>query len=81
MDTTTVLEIIKMIDNERKALENMFSNYQSGSIGPREMWHCQWIFKGDMVQYGALKALDQLQDHLLDFIEAQLENEENQTGE
>ena len=64
MNTTTVLEIIKMIDKQQEDITKMFDGTR-----PRELRDCSWIFKSDDVKYGAIKSLHDLACHLQSFIE------------
>lgn len=76
MDTQTVLQIIKMIENQEKDIRAMFEGTRK-----RELKDCSWIFKNDDVKYGAIKALSDLYYHLQDCIENKLNVVENQTVE
>lgn len=76
MDTTTVLEIIKMIENQQDDIRGMIKKTR-----PFQLTDSQWVFKDDMVLYGADTALRHLACHLQNYIEAQLNAAENQTGE
>ena len=62
LDTHTVLEIIKMIDTQKK-----------------ELYEDEVMFQEEY--YGAVNALNELQDHLQSYIEGQLNAEELRTGE
>ena len=62
MDTTTVLEIIEMIQTQKDTLMNDEVMFQEE-------------------YYGAMNALNELQGHLQDYIEAQVNAIENSTGE
>jgi len=68
MDTSTVLEIIKMIDNKidsiKQSVPDSFYSYPSGIA---LFHHC--------------KGLEDIKDHLQEYIEAQLSIAENSTGE
>ena len=55
LDTDTLLEIIKRIDDQRTDLTAMFEETR-----PRELRDCQWVFKNDYVKYGAETALRHL---------------------
>jgi len=68
MDTTTVLEIIKMIQTQKDFLINDYEDDAEGSARPTDEEH-----------YGAMYALNELQGHLQSFIESQLNAEENKT--
>jgi hypothetical protein len=70
MDTTTVLEIIAMIQTQKDFLLNDYQDDAEGHGRPTDEEH-----------YGAMHALNELQGHLESFIEAQLNAAENQTGE
>ena len=76
MDTQTVLNIIKMIENQQDDIRGMIKKTR-----PFQPWDSQWVFKDDMVLYGAETALHHLSCHLQDYIEAQLNAEELKTGE
>jgi hypothetical protein len=75
MDTTTVLEIIKMIENQEKDITALFE----GTREP-ELRDVSWVFKNDYVKYGAHTALSDLYYHLQSFIEAQVNQAENNLG-
>jgi hypothetical protein len=67
MDTTTVLQIIKMIDHRLDAEVNNIVNSQK---------------KSDKHYFiGKAEGYEELRDHLQSFIEGQLSAAENQTGE
>lgn len=74
MDTATVLEIIKMIENQEKDITALFE----GTREPK-LRDVSWVFKNDYVKYGAHKALSDLYYHLQSFIEAQVNAMENRT--
>ena len=67
MDTTTVLEIIKMIDYRIDATVNSIVNSQEKSD--------KYYFIGKAEGY------EELSNHLQSYIEGQLNAAENQTGE
>lgn len=69
MDTTTVLEIIKMIDTQKNFLINAYED-DDNQGRPTDEEH-----------YGAMYALNELQGHLQSFIESELNAAENQTVE
>jgi len=69
MDTTTVLEIIKMID---AGFDNLDDHLHDDL--EKDASRIEYI-KGGMHQLGALR------NHLQSFIEGQLNTVENQTGE
>jgi hypothetical protein len=69
MDTATVLEIIKKIDTQKAFLVNAYEDVE-GQGRPTDEEH-----------YGAMHALNELQDHLQNYIETQVSAVENQTGE
>lgn len=77
MDTTTVLEIIKMIDkaNENTGIQHTDLLAKSNSLNPNLFI----ALKGE--NYGKLKAYRELKDYLQSFIEAELAKAENQTVE
>ena len=75
MDTTTVLTIIKMIENQRADIRAMIDGTRPG-----ELRDSQWIFKCEKVGYGADTALRHLAYHLQDYIEGQVSAMENSTG-
>jgi len=64
MDTTTVLEIIKMIDTQKALLVNAYEDEESHGR-PTDEEH-----------YGAMHALNELQDHLQSFIENEVNKAE-----
>lgn len=71
MDTTTVLKIIEMIDDRLQKNSMDFNSVP-------------WEEMPDEVYYrsiGEESGLTELKDHLQSFIEAQLNAEENKTGE
>jgi hypothetical protein len=67
MDLTTVLEIIKITDNQLKKAEKSFRSTESMSFAEREYYA------------GKVDAYDNLINHLHSFIESQLNAAENQT--
>ena len=69
MDTTTVLEIIKMIEVKIKDLGDWLHNHTS-----KEEMDWEQANKA-----GAYQELTELKDHLQSFIEGQLNAAENQT--
>ena len=69
MDTTTVLEIIEMLDNSLRELNQHVIN----NINQTEAKACMSI--------GKRQGLTDFRDHLQMFIEEQLNALENQTGE
>lgn len=75
MDTTTVLEIIKMIDkeNENAGIQHTDLLAKSNSLNPNLFI----ALKGE--SYGKLKAYNELKNHLQSFIEGQINTIENQT--
>jgi hypothetical protein len=77
MDTTTVLEIIKMIDreNENAGIYHTDLLAKSNSLNPNLFI----ALKGE--SYGKLKAYSELKNHLQSFIDGQLNAAENQTVE
>jgi len=76
LDTQTVLEIIKMIENQQADTTALFE----GTREP-ELRDSDWVFKNEFVHYGAHKALDLLCWYLQGYIEEQLNAEELKTGE
>lgn len=66
MDTTTVLEIIKMIENQM----------QSNVAHPDEQFYSNTY----SYRLGNLDALRELKDHLQDYIEQQVTYAENNLG-
>jgi hypothetical protein len=69
MDTTTVLEIIKMLD-KRAFVSNMQCNHEiEMDLSVREYYR------------GKVTAYEELSNHLQSFIEGQLNAEENNTVE
>lgn len=76
MDTTTVLQILAMIEDQQEDINALFEDRR-----PRELRDSGWIFSGDYVKYGANKALDMLRYHLEEFIDSQLNAAENATTE
>ena len=70
MDTTTVLEIIKMIQTQKDFLINDYQDDAEGHARPTDEEH-----------WGAMHALNELQGHLQSFIEGQLNAAENETHE
>ena len=77
MDTTTVLEIIKMIDREYEntGIHHTDLLAKSNSLSPNLFI----ALKGE--SHGKLKAYRELRDHLQSFIEGQLNAAENTTPE
>lgn len=69
MDTTTVLEIIKMLDKRIDNADMHFKANENMSIREREYFR------------GKLDAYDELSNHLQKYIEAQLNAAELSTGE
>jgi len=76
LDTHTVLEILKMIDDKRIDLRAMFEDTR-----PREFRDGQWVFKNDYVKYGAETALRHLYYEIQSCIEEELNVVENQSPE
>lgn len=70
MDTTTVLEIIKMIETQKNFLINDYEDDSEGHCRPTDEEH-----------WGAMHSLNELQRHLQSFIEGQLNAAENETRE
>lgn len=75
MDTTTVLAIIEMIENQRSDIRAMINETR-----PWELRDSQWIFKCEKVGYGADTALRNLAYHLQEYIEYQVNQAENNLG-
>lgn len=75
MDTITVLEIIKILNNQQDDTNALLEGRREAELGD------SWIFRNDYVRYGVNKALDMLHYHLQSLIEGELNAEENKTVE
>jgi hypothetical protein len=75
MDTTTVLEIIKMIDSHIKVIAEEYKDVDTDPDQNIPMDPSYWITVGKEM------ALTDLRDHLQSFIEGQVNAIENSTGE
>jgi hypothetical protein len=75
MDTTTVLEIIKMIDSHIKVIAEEYKDVDTDPDQNIPMDPSYWITVGKEM------ALTDLRDYLQSFIEAQLNAAELQSGE
>ena len=71
MDTTTVLEIIKMIETQKAFTQNEYEREL------RTEWENPFFSYEEYM--GRMTSLNELQDHLQSLIEGQLNAEENRT--
>ena len=76
MDTNTVLEIIKILNNQQDDTNALLEGRREAELGDTG-----WIFRNDYVRYGVNKALDMLHYHLQSLIEGELNATENKTVE
>lgn len=66
MDTSTVLEIIAMLDNKINVINEYLEEYS---------------YEDNNYNYGMVSAYEELSIHLQSYIESQLNGAENSTGE